>query len=143
LLAAGHGVFTPTPTARERAPLHSDVDLDAHIEDAVAVMGYEELEGETLGGLGNGDMTIARPAPKSARRLARLAYLESFPPGNQKSLDNDQPASPPLSNRDRQVRPSIASRQERPPGPGVVPDTRALGETWAILAGAKERVEPS
>jgi hypothetical protein len=104
-------------------------------------MGYEELEGEVLGGQGNGNMIIARPAPKAARRLAQLAYLESFPPGNQKSLDNDQPASPPLSHRDRQVRPPIASYQERPPGPSILPDTRAFGETWEILAGACSRRE--
>ncbi|MFN8036790.1 MAG: alpha/beta hydrolase [Acidimicrobiia bacterium] len=88
LRAAGHDVYTPTLTGLgERAHLvSSDVDLELHVHDVVAVLHYEDLRDVILVGHSYGGMVITGVADRSADRVGRLVYLDAATPTNGQSL---------------------------------------------------------
>src|SRR5215212_9811239 len=79
LRAAGHDVYTPTPTGLgERAHLaRPDVDLDTHILDVVNVVVFEDLRDVILLGWSYGGMVITGVADRAAERLAQLIYFDA------------------------------------------------------------------
>jgi pimeloyl-ACP methyl ester carboxylesterase len=88
LRGAGHEVHAPTLTGLgERAHLLStDVDLDMHIRDVVALLFYEDLRDVILVGHSYGGMVITGIADRAADRIGRLVYLDAANPVNGQSL---------------------------------------------------------
>jgi pimeloyl-ACP methyl ester carboxylesterase len=88
LRQAGHEVVTPTMTGvGERSHLlSSDVDLDLHIRDIVAVLHYDDLRDVILVGHSYGGMVITGVADRAADRVGRLVYLDAATPVNGQSL---------------------------------------------------------
>jgi pimeloyl-ACP methyl ester carboxylesterase len=108
----GHTVYTPTLTGLgERSHLlNSEIGLDTHIRDIVAVLEYEDLHNVILVGHSYAGMVITGVAGKVAERISHLVYLDAFLPENGKALkdylprnnsENDQPQE----NRDWKVPP--------------------------------------
>ena len=94
LAAQGHEVLTPTLTGLgERAHLASPaVDLATHIQDVVATIETEDLRQVILLGHSYGGMVVTGVADRVADRLAHLAYLDAFVPGDGDSVMSLQPA---------------------------------------------------
>jgi pimeloyl-ACP methyl ester carboxylesterase len=88
LRSAGHEVYTPTMTGLgERSHLlSSEIDLDLHITDIVAVLHYEDLRDVILVGHSYGGMVITGVADRAADRVGRLVYLDAATPVNGQSL---------------------------------------------------------
>jgi pimeloyl-ACP methyl ester carboxylesterase len=88
LRAGGHEVHTPTLTGLgERAHLLStDVDLDLHIRDVVAVLQFEDLDDVVLVGHSYGGMVITGVADRASDRIGRLVYLDAATPVQGQSL---------------------------------------------------------
>ena len=88
LRAAGHEVFTPSYTGLgERAHLaHPLLDLEAHIQDVLAVVEYEDLRDFVLVGHSYGGMVATGVADRVPERLRHLAYLDAFVPRDGESL---------------------------------------------------------
>jgi len=86
--AAGHELWTPTCTGLgERAHLgHADVSLDTHIQDIVAVLETEDLNGVILIGHSYGGMVATGVVDKVGSRIARVIYLDAFAPKDGQSL---------------------------------------------------------
>jgi pimeloyl-ACP methyl ester carboxylesterase len=105
LRAAGHEVFVPTLTGLGECShlFSSEVGLDTHIEDIVAVLEYEALTEVILVGHSYAGIVIARVAQKAAHRLAELVHLDSFLPEDGKSLDDYLPA--PHASVDGRIKP--------------------------------------
>jgi pimeloyl-ACP methyl ester carboxylesterase len=84
LRRAGHDVFTPTLTGLgERAHLASpDIDLDAQIQDVVALIEMEDLREVVLLGHSYGGMVVTGVAERAPERIRRLVYLDAFVPEN-------------------------------------------------------------
>jgi pimeloyl-ACP methyl ester carboxylesterase len=82
LRAAGHDVYTPTPTGLgERVHLvHPDINLDTHITDIVNVLTFEDLRDVILVGHSYGGMVITGVADRAAERLAQLIYFDAVVP---------------------------------------------------------------
>jgi pimeloyl-ACP methyl ester carboxylesterase len=92
LRAAGHDVYTPTPTGLgERVHLaHPDVDLDTHITDMVNVLTFEDLRDVVLVGWSYGGMIITGVADRVPERLAQLVYFDAVvPTDGQSEYDAD------------------------------------------------------
>ncbi|HMR30871.1 MAG TPA: alpha/beta hydrolase [Geminicoccaceae bacterium] len=105
LAARGHEVFTPTLTGLgERAHLASPaVDLETHIQDVVATIETEDLRDVVLLGHSYGGMVVTGAADRVAERLAHLAYLDAFVPGDGDSVMSLQPAANAQAMKDRLV----------------------------------------
>ncbi len=88
LRSSGHEVYTPTLTGLgERSHLlRSDIDLDMHIRDVVAVLDYEDLRDVILVGHSYGGMVITGVADRAADRIGRIVYLDAATPTNGQSL---------------------------------------------------------
>jgi len=88
LRAGGHTVFTPTLTGQgERAHLLAGmINLSLHIDDVLAVMHYENLDGVVLAGHSYGGMVITGVADRAPERIAALVYLDAFLPDDGHSL---------------------------------------------------------
>lgn len=88
LRAAGHEVYAPSMTGLgERSHLLStEVDLDLHINDIVALLHYEDLRDVILVGHSYGGMVITGVADRAADRIGRLVYLDAATPVNGQSL---------------------------------------------------------
>ena len=88
LRQAGHEVYAPTLTGLgERSHLVGpQVDLELHIQDVVAVLGYEDLEDVILVGHSYGGMVITGVADRAAARVGKLVYLDAANPKNGESL---------------------------------------------------------
>ncbi|MDX1376591.1 MAG: alpha/beta hydrolase [Burkholderiales bacterium] len=86
--ARGHRLVTPTYTGLgERAHLaHRGIDLDAHIEDLLAVMLYEDLRDVVLVGHSYGGMVATGVAERAAERVAQRVYLDAFVPQDGEAL---------------------------------------------------------
>jgi len=84
----GHRLVTPTYTGLgERAHLaHPGIDLDAHIDDMLAVLHYEDLTDVVLVGHSYGGMVATGVADRAPARIARLVYLDAFMPRNGEAL---------------------------------------------------------
>lgn len=85
---AGHDVYAPTLSGLgERAHLlRTDVDLDLHIRDVVAVLHYEDLRDVILVGHSYGGMVITGVVDRTPDRIGRLVYLDAATPTNGQSL---------------------------------------------------------
>jgi pimeloyl-ACP methyl ester carboxylesterase len=81
LRAAGHDVFTPTPTGLgERVHLAGPkIDLDTHITDVVNLLFYEDLRDATLVAFSMG-CCVTGVAERAPERLARLVFLDAVVP---------------------------------------------------------------
>ena len=88
LRAAGHDVYTPTLTGLgERVHLASpEIDLETHIQDILMVLAYEDLHDVILVGYSYSGMVVTAVAERAPERLAHLAYLDAFVPGDGDSL---------------------------------------------------------
>ena len=88
LRAGGHTVFTPTLTGQgERAHLLAGtINLSLHIDDVLAVMHYENLDGVVLAGHSYGGIVITGVADRAPERIAALVYLDAFLPEDGQSL---------------------------------------------------------
>ncbi|MEJ2175994.1 MAG: alpha/beta hydrolase [bacterium] len=86
--ARGHRLVTPTYTGLgERAHLaHRGIDLDAHIEDVLAAMLYEDLRDVMLVGHSYGGMVATGVAERALERVAQRVYLDAFVPRDGQSL---------------------------------------------------------
>jgi pimeloyl-ACP methyl ester carboxylesterase len=84
----GHEVYTPTLTGLgERAHLFkSDVDLNRHIEDVVAVLHYEDLRDAVLVGHSYGGAVITGAADRAPDRVSHRVYLDSKEPKDGQSM---------------------------------------------------------
>lgn len=82
LQAQGHRVFAVSLTGvGERAHLHAqDITLDTHIQDGVAVIEAEELEGCVLVGHSYAGMVVTGIADRCPGRVGRLVYLDAVVP---------------------------------------------------------------
>jgi pimeloyl-ACP methyl ester carboxylesterase len=82
LATHGHEAFTPTLTGlgERRHLASSQVDLETHIQDVVAVIETEDLRGLTLCGQSYGGMVIGPVADRLADRIAGLVYVDAFVP---------------------------------------------------------------
>jgi len=88
LQAEGHTVYAPTLTGLgERSHLLStDIDLDTHIRDVVALLHYEDLRDVILVGHSYGGMVITGIADRAADRVGKLVYLDAANPVDGESL---------------------------------------------------------
>ncbi len=81
-------MYTPTLSGLgERAHLmRSDIDLDFHIRDIIAVLHFEDLHDVILVGHSYGGMVITGVADRAADRVGKLVYLDAATPKNGESL---------------------------------------------------------
>ena len=88
LRSAGHEVHAPTLTGLgDRSHLlRPGIDLDTHIADIVAVLGYEDLRDVILVGHSYGGMVITGVADRAPDRVGHLVYLDAATPVNGQSL---------------------------------------------------------
>jgi pimeloyl-ACP methyl ester carboxylesterase len=88
MLAAGHRLLTPTYTGLgERAHLaHQGLDLEAHIQDILKVIEYEDLRDIVLLGHSYGGMVATGVADRARDRVAQVIYIDAFVPGDGQSL---------------------------------------------------------
>lgn len=131
LAARGHRLVTPTYTGLgERAHLaHRDIDLDAHIEDLLSVMLYEDLRDVVLVGHSYGGMVATGAAERALERVAQRVYLDAFVPRDgQALLDLVSPEA-------RAAMRKAASEQGEgwriPPNP-VADDTAEADRAWIL-----------
>ena len=85
---AAHEVHTPTLTGLgERAHLaRPEIDVDAHVQDVVAVLEAEELRNVVLVGHSYAGFVVTGVAARAANRVSHLVYLDAFAPETGKSL---------------------------------------------------------
>jgi pimeloyl-ACP methyl ester carboxylesterase len=85
---AGHPVFTPTLTGLgELYHLGSpSTGLDTHIQDVVALLEHEDLDGVVLAGHGYAGMIVSAVAECLPDRLSHLIYLDGYCPRNGESM---------------------------------------------------------
>jgi pimeloyl-ACP methyl ester carboxylesterase len=87
----GHEVFTPTLTGMgERAHLgrQEHVGLTTHVQDVVATIEFENLEGVVLCGASFGGMPVTGAADRTAERIALIIYIDGLVPRDgQSALD--------------------------------------------------------
>ena len=93
LRAAGHDVRTPTlPGLAERAhELSPAIDLDAHIDDVVALLERDDLTDVVLVGHSYGGMVITGVADRALGRIGELVYLDAAHPLDGESLRDVAP----------------------------------------------------
>ncbi|WGR96051.1 alpha/beta hydrolase [Bradyrhizobium sp. ISRA443] len=86
--AAGHRLVTPSYTGLgERAHLaNPSIDLEAHIQDVLAVIKYDDLRDIVLLGHSYGGMVATGVADRARERVAQLIYLDAFVPRDGQSL---------------------------------------------------------
>jgi pimeloyl-ACP methyl ester carboxylesterase len=86
--AAGHRLVTPSYTGLgERAHLaHQGLDLEAHIQDMLNVIQYEDLRDIVLVGHSYGGMVATGVADRVRDKVAQLIYIDAFVPGDGQSL---------------------------------------------------------
>jgi len=86
--AAGHRLVTPSYTGLgERSHLaHPAIDLEAHIQDVLNVIKYEDLRDIVLLGHSYGGMVATGVADRARDRIAQLIYLDAFVPRDGQSL---------------------------------------------------------
>ncbi len=86
--AAGHRLVTPSYTGLgERAHLaHPGIDLDAHIQDVLNVIKYEDLRDIVLIGHSYGGMVATGVADRARDKIKQLIYIDAFVPNDGQSL---------------------------------------------------------
>jgi pimeloyl-ACP methyl ester carboxylesterase len=93
LQADGHEVHTPTLTGvGERSHLLSpQVNLDAHIDDVVNLIVWEDLKDVVLCGHSYGGCVIRGVVDRIGERIAKVIYLDAFVLAHGESLHNALP----------------------------------------------------
>ncbi len=88
LQAAGHIVYAPSlPGMGEHSHIvHPGIDLDAHIDDVVNLLFYEDLHDAIIVGHSYGGMVITGVADRSADRVGHKVYLDAAYPDDGQSL---------------------------------------------------------
>jgi pimeloyl-ACP methyl ester carboxylesterase len=88
LRAAGHDVFTPTPTGvGERVHLAGPgVNLVTHVTDVLQVLEAEELSDVVLVGHSYAGMVVTGVADRAATKLRSLVYLDAFVPDDGRNM---------------------------------------------------------
>ena len=97
--SAGHRLVTPSYTGLgERAHLaNPSIDLEAHIEDMLHVIKYEDLRDIVLVGHSYGGMVATGVADRSRDRVTQLIYVDAFVPDDGQSLfDINEPGRQPM-----------------------------------------------
>jgi pimeloyl-ACP methyl ester carboxylesterase len=86
--ARGHRLLTPTYTGLgEREHLaNPSIDLEAHIQDVLQVIKYEDLDDIVLLGHSYGGMVATGVADRARDKIAQLIYLDAFVPRHGQSL---------------------------------------------------------
>jgi pimeloyl-ACP methyl ester carboxylesterase len=113
LRAAGHRGFAPTlGGVGERAHQGSDdITLSSHLDDVLAVIEAEELDGAILVGHSYAGMVITgvafRLAAKAPGRLAALVYLDAVVPRPGESWSSTHPAETQRQRRDEIARTGV------------------------------------
>lgn len=84
----GQQVLTPTLTGLgERSHLaRPEIGLEAHVDDVLNVLKYEDLRGVVLVGHSSGGMVITGVADRSPERIAHIVYLDAFVPEHGQAL---------------------------------------------------------
>lgn len=105
LRGLGHEVHCPTLTGLgDRAHLLSRaVDLDMHIADVAALIGYEDLEGVILAGHSYGGMVITGVADRVLSRIGQLVYLDAAIPMDGEALVDTSPGLRAIAPANRVV----------------------------------------
>ncbi|MBM3561016.1 MAG: alpha/beta hydrolase [Alphaproteobacteria bacterium] len=87
LRAAGYDVFTPTLTGLDERShlLTASVNMATHVQDIANVLRWEDLHDVVLVGLSYAGLVVTGPADAEADRVATLAYLDAFVPGDGES----------------------------------------------------------
>lgn len=126
----GHEMFTPTLTGLgERSHLaRPDIDIDAHIEDVLGALRFEDLRDVFLIAHSYGGMVATGVADRAAERIAHLVYLDALVPKAGQSVADLSGGAAALA------RVSAAAREHGegwrvPPNP-VPPDTSADDLAW-------------
>jgi pimeloyl-ACP methyl ester carboxylesterase len=125
--AAGHRLVTPTYTGLgERAHLaHRGIDLDAHIEDMLNVIKYEDLCDIVLVGHSYGGMVATGVADRARDKVRQLIYIDAFvPQDGQSLLDLNEVARPRMQELSR-----TGDGWRVPPNP-TPPDTSPADIEW-------------
>jgi pimeloyl-ACP methyl ester carboxylesterase len=93
LAADGHEVLAPTLTGlADRAHLATpDLGLEAHVQDIVAVLEFEDLRDAILVGYSYSGMVTTGVADRAADRIAHLVYLDAHAPRDGESLIDISP----------------------------------------------------
>jgi pimeloyl-ACP methyl ester carboxylesterase len=88
LQAKGHTVYAPSlPGMGEHVKqLHPGINLDAHIDDVVALLHAEDLRDVILVGHSYGGMVITGVADRAMERVGHRVYLDAAYPQNGESL---------------------------------------------------------
>lgn len=118
LRAAGHDVFTPTQTGLgERAHLLSrGITLDTFVQDLVAVLETEELDGAVLVGHSFGGNAITGAAERVPARIRSLIYLDGLiPQSGRTPLDC---VTPEVAAHRRRLAAETGGLSVPPPDPG-------------------------
>ena len=125
--AAGHRLVTPTYTGLgERAHLaHRGIDLDAHIEDMLNVIKYEDLRDIVLVGHSYGGMVATGVADRARDKVRQLIYIDAFvPQDGQSLLDLNEVARPRMHELSK-----TGDGWRVPPNP-TPPDTPPADVEW-------------
>ena len=88
LQAAGHLVYAPSLPGRgeHTHQLHPGIDLDAHIDDVVNLLFYEDLTDTIIVGHSYGGMVITGVADRAPERVGHRVYLDAAYPQDHESL---------------------------------------------------------
>jgi pimeloyl-ACP methyl ester carboxylesterase len=129
--ARGHRLVTPTYTGLgERAHLaHRGIDLEAHIEDVLAVLHYEDLREVVLVGHSYGGMVATGVAERAPERIAQRVYLDAFVPRDGEALLDL--VSPEARAAMRKAATEQGEGWRIPPNP-VPEDTSAADREWIL-----------
>jgi len=125
--AAGHRLVTPTYTGLgERTHLaHPGIDLDAHIEDMLNVIKYEDLRDIVLIGHSYGGMVATGVAARARDKVRQLIYVDAFvPQDGQSLLDLNEVARPRMQELSKS-----GDGWRVPPNP-TPPDTSPADVEW-------------
>jgi pimeloyl-ACP methyl ester carboxylesterase len=94
LRGRGHEVFTPTLTGMgERFHLGSKLGLTTHVQDILAVLEFEDLEGVVLCGASYGGMVVTGAADRAPDRVTRVVYIDGVIPRDGESVLDILPGS--------------------------------------------------
>jgi pimeloyl-ACP methyl ester carboxylesterase len=128
MAAAGHEFFVPTFTGLgERAHLASpENDLDAHIEDVLGVLMFEDLSNVVLIGHSYGGMVATGVADRAPERIVQLIYLDAFVPQDGQALADFLPEA---ERRRRTEGVKAGDGWRLAPNP-VPPDTSVEDAAW-------------
>jgi len=131
LAAHGHRLVTPTYTGLgERAHLaHRALDLEAHIEDLLAVIEFENLSDIVLVGHSYGGMVATGVADRLPQRIAQRVYLDAFVPRDGQALFDL--ISPQARSAMRKAVDEQGAGWRIPPNP-VPEDTSEADRAWIL-----------